>query len=58
MSEAGGNKKLLSEGRTYDRNPVFSCASHTNKMFKIFKITAAEYKSTFWGLIPEILELL
>lgn len=59
MSEAGGKKKLLSEGLTYEGNPVVSCASCTNKAFKMFKATAAVYNLlTFWELIPEIPELL
>lgn len=59
MSEARGKKKLLSEGPTCDGNPVFPCASCTNKAFKMFKVTAAVYNVLpFWELIPEIPELL
>lgn len=55
----GGKKKLLSEGPTCDGNPVFPCASCTNKAFKMFKVTAAVYNVLpFWELIPEIPELL
>lgn len=59
MSEARGKKKSLSEGPTCEGNPLFPCASCTNKAIKMFKATAALYNVLpFWELIPGILELI
>lgn len=50
----------ISEGPTYEGNPVFPCASCTKNAVKTFKATAPVYNTLLasWQLVPEVPELI
>lgn len=53
-------EELLTEGPTYEGNPVFPCASCTNNAIKMLKATASVYNILLpsWQLLPEVPELI